>query len=122
MPSPRHIRFTARLAAAWFVLALAAAVAAPWVQLQAATLVCSASGTSRLLVQTGDGWRDWPGHSTLNCPLCLLAGGGPPRAVVEAAGSDPPREQAASGELTPWFHPIHEAGAPLPARGPPRRS
>lgn len=122
MSALRYIKSTARLAAAWFVLALAAGVVSPWVQPQTIVLVCSASGANRFLVQTNDGWSELPSHNVLHCPLCLLAGGAAARAPVDTAGFNLPRQPAAVGGFVPWFHPIHEARAPLPARGPPSHS
>ncbi|MFT4193999.1 MAG: hypothetical protein QM614_05085, partial [Ottowia sp.] len=70
---PRRLhRLIARLALAWFALALGAAAASPLVQPRAMQLVCSASGAVKLLVDTGDGLAE-AGHATLDCALCLLA-------------------------------------------------
>lgn len=116
------MRFTARLAAAWFVLALAAGAASPWVRPATVALVCNAAGNSRLLVQTQGGWSEGPSHDTLHCPLCLLAGGGATSTPTDMPGLALPRLLATKSGLTPWFHAIHAARAPLPARGPPPRT
>lgn len=115
---PRTVhRFIARLALAWFALALGVAAASPLVQPRAMQLVCSAGGAVKLLVDSGDGWvESGPAHP-LDCALCLLADAPP----SHTAGATPAPVAAPSAPHAPRATAprVALAGAPLPARGPP---
>lgn len=56
MQSLRRARLLARLVLAWFLLSLGVAVASPIVLPQSMQLVCSASGSVKLVVSSADGW------------------------------------------------------------------
>lgn len=74
----REARAIIRWMLAWFVLSIGVAVAAPVVQPQAMSLVCSANGS--VLVLTADDGTVAPAQSsshTLDCVLCLPAGAPP---------------------------------------------
>lgn len=115
----RSSTLIARLVLAWFALTLGVAVASPIVHPQALELVCSASGSMKL-VAVGD---EAPGvqassHS-LDCSLCLPAAL-PAQAAI--ARSLPPAPAANAQHPFASAHIAALAGAPLPPRGPPLRS
>ena len=114
---PRRLHhLIARLALAWFALALGVAAASPLVQPRAMQLVCSAGGAVKLLVDSGDGLVEAGSH-TLDCALCLMGGAPPPA----AASARLPLARAHQPQATPRAAAPHvaDARAPLPARGPP---
>ncbi len=111
----RSARTVARLVLAWFVLSLGVAVASPMVNPKAMQLICSASGSVKLLVQSDDGLTEVASH-TLDCPLCA-ASGSPPPAVRTAAEPVQPLSHAL--RPLPAAHMAWRTAAPLPARGPP---
>jgi hypothetical protein len=112
----RNARQLARLVLAWFVLALGAAVASPFVKPQNLLLICTGSGAMKVLVQTEDGSLDAAVSIGMDCPLCVSVGAPPPGARLNA-------------ELVlPLAHlPQTNPGAPIaaltavppPGRGPP---
>lgn len=106
----------ARLALAWFVLALGVAAASPAVQPKAMELVCTAGGGILMLVTGDDGQSAPAGQHTLDCALCLNALG--PTAWTIAMRPSP---QPLAHALTPVAaaHIAARVGAPLPPRGPP---
>ncbi|RYF28140.1 MAG: DUF2946 domain-containing protein [Comamonadaceae bacterium] len=114
----RHSTCIARMALAWLVLAVGVAAASPLVHPQSMELVCGAAGVVKLVVTHDDGSVQEMGQHTLDCALCLPAGG-PPLALSLSAAAVPhalahalrPAEVARLAALV---------GAPLPARGPPR--
>lgn len=111
----RHSRLVARSVLAWFVMSMAVAVAAPVVQPQGSTLVCSASGTVKLVDSGSDDGVASASH-TLDCVLCLALHAAPPVAVDFEA-----LPKAASGHggrqiLAPV---VLRSDATLSARAPP---
>ena len=113
-----QVRAFARLVLAWFVLSLGLAIAAPIVQPQSLTLVCSAAGEVKLQ-STGnndDNGDIAPTGHTLDCVLCLALNAPPPATVDLQA----PLPVAVSVQViqtaarNAW-----RTAAPLPARGPP---
>ena len=118
MLPPRLHRLVARLALAWFALALGAAALSPLVQPRAMRLVCSAAGAVKLLVDSDDGRPVEAGHATLDCSLCLLANTPPQYAPVALLppASPAPQNVAAPRPTAPV---VARARAPLLARGPP---
>ena len=116
MQALRNAFFLARLVLAWFALAVGVAVASPLVNPQSIELLCSGSGSMKVLVKSADGTPAPATHTTLDCPLCATAGAPPPVALVAA-----PFVHA----LAHCVQPIPAAriaartAAPLPARGPP---
>src|SRR6218665_3106922 len=73
----RSLCFLRRLALAWFMASLLVAGASPLVNPQAMELVCSASGSVKLIVQGDDG-SSAMGMAALDCPLCVLSTRPPP--------------------------------------------
>jgi hypothetical protein len=111
----RQARQLSRMVLAWFVLSLGLAVAAPLVQPQAFTLVCSAAGSAKL-VATGDLGTVPAAHPTLDCVLCLALSAPPPQHAVVAVAT-PVLVATAQGRAPP--HTVWRTAAALPARGPP---
>ena len=114
---PRRLHhLVARLALAWFALALGVAAASPLVAPRAMQLVCSAGGAAKLLVDSGEGLVEAGSH-TLDCALCLAGGAPPPALTRMALGlvAQPPHHLVTYADA-PRQAPT---SAPLPARGPP---
>lgn len=116
MNALRRATYLARLALAWFVLALGAAIAAPLVHPQGMALVCSAAGTVKL-VQTGNDSDGLTGH-LLDCPLCLVGKHSAPPSSLHVCAAP---AQSLSFALRPVAsaHTPSRSAAALPARGPP---
>lgn len=111
----RQSRLVARFVLAWFVLSMAVAVAAPAVNPQSSTLVCSGAGVVQLVGVTGD--ESAPAaHHSLDCVLCLALNTPP----VWTA-SPVPDHSFLSFELQPVqaVALVWRTASPLPARGPP---
>src|SRR6218665_2321571 len=68
----RSLCFLRRLALAWFMASLLVAGASPLVNPQAMELVCSASGSVKLIVQGDDG-SSAIGMAAMDCPLCVVS-------------------------------------------------
>src|SRR6218665_2308887 len=90
----RSLCFLRRLALAWFMASLLVAGASPLVNPQAMELVCSASGSVKLIVQGDDG-SSGMGMAAMDCPLCVVST--PPPAATQvklptplALGRGPP--------------------------------
>lgn len=111
----RQARTLAHGVLVWFVLAVGVAVAAPLVQPQSATLVCTASGAVKLVAGNDDGSAA-PNHHTLDCVLCLALSAPPSTPVDGVAPVHALREvlTAFSAAHLAW-----RTASPLPARGPP---
>lgn len=121
MPTLQTIRQAPRLiraVLAWFVLSVGVAVAAPVLQPQSLTLVCSGTGSVRL-VATGD--LGGPAglmavQHTLDCVMCLALSA-PPSVAVYLADTAPLHAGLPLGQpATPI---TGRTAAPPPARGPP---
>ncbi|OGB31102.1 MAG: DUF2946 domain-containing protein [Burkholderiales bacterium RIFCSPLOWO2_12_FULL_61_40] len=111
----RQARTLAHWVLVWFVLAVGVAVAAPLVQPQSSTLVCTASGAVKLLAG-GDEGSVAPAHHTLDCVLCLALSAPPPAPVVVVAAV---HALCHTPEGQPAAHTAWRTASPLPARGPP---
>ena len=111
-------RFTnlTRFVLVWFVLSLGVAVASPMVKPQDILLVCSASGTAKVLVQSDDGSTSELGASAMDCPLCMT-GGAPPMALQTQV--EPAQPLAYALQSVTSAHIAARTAAPPPARGPP---
>jgi hypothetical protein len=104
-----------RLVLGWFLLSLGAAIASPVVHPQAFELICSGTGTAKVVVQTDDGAREM-GAAHLDCPLCLPAGAPPP---LPAVALPPVLPLARAVQAVPAAVPGAAAALPPPARAPP---
>jgi len=76
----RNAHLLARLVLVWFALSMGVAIASPLVQPKGMQLVCSTAGTITVQFEQGDGGGFGPLKSTLDCPICAMAGA-PPRQV-----------------------------------------
>lgn len=109
----RQAHRIARLVLAWFVLAVGLATAAPLVQPDGMTIVCSGGGGMKLVMQGDDG-GEAPTSLTLDCPLCAAVA--PPPVALQVPVAQP---LAHATQSIPAARLAALTGAPLPARGPP---
>jgi len=113
----RQSRHVARAVLAWFVLSMAVAIAAPVVQPQGSTLVCSASGAIQLVDAGGDDGVA-AGKHTLDCVLCLALNAPPAPvadfAILPVASAD----HGVHPSRSTW---VFRSDATLAARAPPAR-
>lgn len=118
MQTLRHARFLARLVLVWFTFALGVAIASPLVKPQSMELVCASGGAMKLIVTSDDGSQA-ASSLTLDCPLCVTAGG--PPSLAQPAAQLP---AALAHVLLPVAaaHISGRTAAALPARGPPSLS
>lgn len=114
MQSLRHARLLARVVLAWFVLSLGVAIASPIVLPQAMQLVCSASGSVKLIVSSADG-SEAPTLHLLDCSLCVTVAPPPPSTVAVGLSALP----HFATDYLPAPRVAARVGAPLPPRGPP---
>jgi hypothetical protein len=117
----QHLRLAhhlVRFVLAWFVLSIGVAVASPLIKPHATELICTGTGTMKLLVKTDDGVKEVSSH-TLDCPLCAHVGTPPP-----AVRADATLHQPLAHALRPQVaaHIAWLTAAPLPPRGPPSLS
>jgi len=104
----------ARFVLVWFALSVGVAIASPVVSPKAMDLVCSSTGSMKLVVQ-GDDDGVASSH-TLDCPLCASISAPPP--ALNTALTQP-------APLSHALRPIEVAriasatAPPLPSRGPP---
>ena len=104
----------ARFVLVWFALSVGVAIASPVVSPKAMDLVCSSTGSMKLVVQ-GDDDGVASSH-TLDCPLCASISAPPP--ALNTALTQP-------SPLSHAVQPIQAAriasatAPPLPSRGPP---
>ena len=109
----RHAILLTRCVLVWFALSVGVAVASPMVNPQAMDLVCSSSGSMKLVVQGDD---DASASPTLDCPLCASIVAPPPAFNTTLTQPSP---------LAHVMQPIAAAhiaaltAPPLPSRGPP---
>ena len=103
-----------RFVLVWFALSVGVAIASPVVNPKAMDLVCSSSGSMKLVVQGDD--EGVASSHTLDCPLCASLGAPPP--AINTALTQP-------SPLAHVMQPIAAAqiavisAPPLPSRGPP---
>ncbi len=115
----QHLRSSiqlARFVLVWFALSLGVAIASPIVQPKSMELVCSSSGSVKMLVKTSDGEMQEASSHTLDCPLCMTHGAPPSHCVISLAQAQPLGRVLQS---IPAAQLASLVGAPLPARGPP---
>ena len=120
MPTLRNPHTFARRLARWvllcFALSLGVAIASPLTHPQAMELVCSSSGSVKLLVTAPDGSTQVVSQMG-DCPLCITAGAPPPAPVSPRVEPLQPLSYVLRG--IPAAHIAFLTAAPLPARGPP---
>lgn len=116
MRTLRHFTILTRLVLAWFALSLGVAAASPLVQPQDILLVCTSSGSMKLLVQASDGSTSEVGSNSMDCPLCVCVAAPPPMARQSA---EPAQPLAYALQAIAAAHIAALTAAPPPARGPP---
>lgn len=115
--SLRNAHRIARFVLVWFALSLGVAIAAPLAQGQGMQLVCSASGSLKVIAVGETGNAGGIQSPSLDCPLCVGLGTPPPLDTV-FFGAAAPRSFALP--LRDLGSPLAQASAaPPPARGPP---
>lgn len=111
----RNAHLLARFVLVWFALSIGVAIASPLVKPQSVQLVCSASGTVKIVADGGD---DDTGalRNTLDCPLCAAVSAPPPQASVQLLA---PMGLGYTLHVRPEAAQPRRAAAPFPPRGPP---
>lgn len=108
----------ARLVLVWFALSIGFAIASPVVNPQGMELVCTSTGSMKLVLQGDDQGKVAASH-TLDCPLCAGISAPPPVFNTSLTQPSPlafvmqPIEAAHIASIT---------SPPLPSRGPPALS
>lgn len=116
--SMQYLRNTSniiRLVLVWFALSVGVAIASPIVQPKAMDMVCTSTGSMKLVVQ-GDEDGSISSSPTLDCPLCAGIGAFP--SALNTALTQP---SPLSHALLPTVaaHIASLTAPPLPSRGPP---
>jgi hypothetical protein len=109
--TPNIIRFVL----VWFALSVGVAIASPIVQPKAMDMVCTSTGSMKLVVQ-GDEDSSTSASSTLDCPLCASISA-PPPALNTALSQPSPLSHALLPSVA--AHIASLTAPPLPSRGPP---
>ena len=113
----RHALHLTRLVLVWFALSVGVAIASPVVNPHSMDLVCTSTGSMKLVVQ-GD--EDVAGAThTLDCPLCA-AMSAPPPALNTLLTQPSPLAHALQSLVAAHIAAI--TAPPLPSRGPPQNS
>ena len=115
MQNLRNAHYIARFMLVWFALYVGVAIASPLVSPKSTQLVCSASGTMKVVSSTGDAGEPSSSH-TLDCPLCAGVGAPPSLDLVTFDATQP---LAYAAQSIASAHIATATAAPLPARGPP---
>jgi hypothetical protein len=105
MQQLRHALQLTRFVLVWFALSIGVAIASPVVNPQGMDLVCTSTGSMKLVVQGEDDGVASSSH-TLDCPLC-------------ASISAPPSPLAHALQPLVAAHIAAITAPPLPSRGPP---
>ena len=99
----------------WFALSVGVAIASPMVQPKAMDMVCTSTGSMKLVVQ-GDEDSSTSASPTLDCPLCASISA-PPSALNTALSQPSPLSHALLPSVA--AHIASLTAPPLPSRGPP---
>ena len=104
-----------RFVLVWFALSVGVAIASPIVQPKAMDMVCTSTGSMKLVVQ-GDDDNSTSASPSLDCPLCATVGAPPPAFNTALTQPSP-----LSHVLLPTVvaHIASLTAPPLPSRGPP---
>ena len=116
----RHALNLTRLVLVWFALSVGVAIASPMVHPQAMDLVCTSTGSMKLVVQ-GDDADVAATNFTLDCPLCASLSA-PPPALNTSLTQPAPSALAHALEPLAAAHIASVTAPPLPSRGPPALS
>jgi hypothetical protein len=114
MQSLRHAIQLTRLALVWFVLSVGVAVASPIVNPHGMDLVCTSTGSMKLVVASDD--ETASASHTLDCPLCASINAPPP---VFSTTLTQPSPMAQAMQPAVAAHLAAATAPPLPSRGPP---
>ena len=104
-----------RLVLVWFALSVGVAIASPLVQPKAMDMVCTSTGSMKLVLQ-GDVDSSDSTSPTLDCPLCATVAALPP-AFNTALTQPSPLSHALLPSVA--AHIASLSAPPLPSRGPP---
>jgi Protein of unknown function (DUF2946) len=118
MQQLRHALQLTRFVLVWFALAIGVAIASPVVNPQVMDLVCTSTGSMKLVVQGEDESVAASSH-TLDCPLCASVSA-PPPALNTALTQPSPLAYALQPLAAAHIAAI--TAPPLPSRGPPALS
>jgi len=119
MQTLRNAHLIARFVLVWFALSIGVAIASPMVNPQSLQLVCSGSGSMKVISMDADGKSTSTVSHTLDCPLCASISAPPPVDII-GFSSVAPRSYSAPVQDTGSFTPV--LATPPPARGPPSLS
>jgi hypothetical protein len=111
----RHALHLTRLLLVWFALSVGVAIASPMVNPQAMDLVCTSTGSMKLVVPGDDDSTAAASH-TLDCPLCLSLMA-PPPALNTQLSYVSPLANALRPSVAAYIASV--TASPLPSRGPP---
>lgn len=119
LQSLREARTIVRWMLVWFALSIGVAVAAPVVNPQALTLICTTAGSVKFVSDSAgdsaDGLPSGMQAHALDCVMCLPAGAAPVSAPVFSV-------PVSARALQPAAPPAHTVSRPIEAasaRGPP---
>ena len=110
----RHALNLTRLVLVWFALSVGVAIASPMVNPQAMDVVCTSTGSMKL-VMPGDDDVAASSH-TLDCPLCASISAPPPALNTTLTQASP---LAHAMQPPAAAHIAATTAPPLPSRGPP---
>ena len=119
MQQLRHALQLTRFVLVWFALSMGVAIASPVVNPQGMDLVCTSTGSMKLVVQgqdNGDGEAATASSHTLDCPLCASMSA-PPPALNTSLTQPSPLAHALQPLVAAHIAAI--TAPPLPSRGPP---
>ena len=108
----RAIQLT-RLVLVWFALSVGVAIASPLVSTQGMDLVCTTTGSMKLVVQGDDASAS---AKTMDCPLCMSIIAPPPALNTTLTQPFP---LAYAMQPLAAAHIASLTAPPLPSRGPP---
>ena len=115
MQQLRHAFQLTRFVLVWFALSIGVAIASPVVNPQGMDLVCTSTGSMKLVVQGEDEGVAASSH-TLDCPLCASISA-PPSAINTTLTQPSPLAHALQPLVAAHIAAI--TAPPLPSRGPP---
>jgi hypothetical protein len=116
MQTLRNAHLIARFVLVWFALSIGVAIASPMVNPQGLQLVCSGSGSMKVISSDANGKITPASSHTLDCPLCASISAPPPLEIIGFSAVAPQRYSAPEQD-TGSFTPV--LATPPPARGPP---
>jgi hypothetical protein len=116
MQTLRNAHLIARFVLVWFALSIGVAIASPMVNPQGLQLVCSGSGSMKVISSDANGKTTPASSHTLDCPLCASISAPPPLEIIVFSAVSP-RAYSAPVHDTGGFTPV--LATPPPARGPP---